>query len=124
MPARLAREQLLRLVIQGAGRSGPNVDYVLNTEAHLRENGIRDPDSRMAGGSASAGLSEIGDQRVALGARCRKQMKVKLDFARHGNFFRRLGEGESGKQPVSPMKHDLAARHPASRATIIATACS
>jgi cation transport protein ChaC len=39
----LAREQLLRLVIQGAGQSGPNVDYVLNTEAHLRENGIRDP---------------------------------------------------------------------------------
>ena len=40
---RLEREKLLRLVIQGAGQSGPNIDYVLNTEAHLRENGILDP---------------------------------------------------------------------------------
>jgi glutathione-specific gamma-glutamylcyclotransferase len=40
---RLEREQLLGLVTQGVGQSGPNVDYVLNTEAHLRENGIRDP---------------------------------------------------------------------------------
>jgi cation transport protein ChaC len=40
---RLAREKLLSLVIQGVGQSGPNIDYVLNTEAHLRENGIRDP---------------------------------------------------------------------------------
>ena len=40
---RLEREQLLALVAQGAGESGPNVDYVLNTEAHLREIGILDP---------------------------------------------------------------------------------
>jgi cation transport protein ChaC len=40
---RLEREQLLSLVVQGSGQSGPNVDYVLNTETHLRENGIRDP---------------------------------------------------------------------------------
>ena len=40
---RLERAKLLSLVLQGAGQSGPNVDYVLNTEAHLRENGIRDP---------------------------------------------------------------------------------
>ena len=39
----LEREQLLKLVTQGVGRSGPNVEYVLNTEAHLRENGVRDP---------------------------------------------------------------------------------
>jgi cation transport protein ChaC len=39
----LEREELLSLVLQGVGRSGPNVDYVLNTEAHLRENGILDP---------------------------------------------------------------------------------
>jgi cation transport protein ChaC len=39
----LDRETLLSLVVQGVGRSGPNVDYVLNTEAHLRENGIIDP---------------------------------------------------------------------------------
>ena len=40
---RLDREQLLSLVLQGVGRAGPNVDYVLNTETHLRENGILDP---------------------------------------------------------------------------------
>jgi cation transport protein ChaC len=40
---RLEREQLLALVAQGRGQSGPNADYVLNTEAHLRELGIRDP---------------------------------------------------------------------------------
>lgn len=39
---RLGREQLLRLVAQGVGESGPNVDYVLNTEAHLRESGVAD----------------------------------------------------------------------------------
>jgi glutathione-specific gamma-glutamylcyclotransferase len=40
---RLERERLLALVAQGFGQSGPNGDYVLNTEAHLREIGIRDP---------------------------------------------------------------------------------
>lgn len=40
---RLEREQLLSLVAQGVGESGPNVDYVLNTEAHLRESGVADP---------------------------------------------------------------------------------
>ena len=39
----LAREELLSLVARSAGQSGPNADYVLNTEAHLRELGIRDP---------------------------------------------------------------------------------
>jgi cation transport protein ChaC len=39
---RLEPERLLKLVAQGLGRSGPNGDYVLNTEAHLREMGIRD----------------------------------------------------------------------------------
>ena len=39
----LDRERLLTLVRQGRGRSGPNAEYVLNTEAHLRELGIRDP---------------------------------------------------------------------------------
>ena len=36
-------DKLLSLVTQGSGRAGPNIDYVLNTEAHLRENGIVDP---------------------------------------------------------------------------------
>jgi glutathione-specific gamma-glutamylcyclotransferase len=40
---RLDRERLLTLVAQGLGRAGPNAEYVLNTEAHLRELGIRDP---------------------------------------------------------------------------------
>jgi glutathione-specific gamma-glutamylcyclotransferase len=40
---RLEREQLLELVARGVGVSGPNIDYVLNTEAHLRENGVTDP---------------------------------------------------------------------------------
>jgi cation transport protein ChaC len=39
----LAPEQLLTFVLQGIGESGANADYVLNTEAHLREIGIRDP---------------------------------------------------------------------------------
>ncbi len=39
----LDRERLLSLVARSAGRAGPNADYVLNTEAHLRENGIADP---------------------------------------------------------------------------------
>jgi glutathione-specific gamma-glutamylcyclotransferase len=39
----LEPEQVLRLVARGAGESGANADYVLNTEAHLREIGIRDP---------------------------------------------------------------------------------
>ena len=39
----LDRQKLLSLVVQGVGRAGPNAEYVLNTEAHLRENGIVDP---------------------------------------------------------------------------------
>jgi len=38
----LERAQLLDLVAQGSGQSGPNAEYVLNTEAHLREIGIVD----------------------------------------------------------------------------------
>jgi len=40
---RLEREELLNLVAHGVGASGSNVDYVLNTEAHLRESGVADP---------------------------------------------------------------------------------
>jgi cation transport protein ChaC len=39
----LERERLLSLVRGGAGQSGPNADYVLNTEAHLKESGVLDP---------------------------------------------------------------------------------
>jgi glutathione-specific gamma-glutamylcyclotransferase len=31
-----------RLVLQGSGKSGANIDYVRSTQAHLRECGIRD----------------------------------------------------------------------------------
>lgn len=39
----LPRDELLRLVKQGRGISGTNLDYVRNTHSHLRELGIRDP---------------------------------------------------------------------------------
>ncbi|WP_374305523.1 gamma-glutamylcyclotransferase [Methylocella sp.] len=38
----LGREDLLRLIRQGVGLSGRNVDYVLNTCGHLAELAIRD----------------------------------------------------------------------------------
>lgn len=39
----LGLDDLARHVRQGAGVSGPNPDYVLNTVAHMIELGIRDP---------------------------------------------------------------------------------
>ncbi len=39
---RLAHEDLLRFVLQGAGISGENPDYVLNTHRHLGEMGLKD----------------------------------------------------------------------------------
>lgn len=39
----LAPEEQARLICQGRGRSGANIDYLLNTLAHMRELGIRDP---------------------------------------------------------------------------------
>ena len=38
----LSLDEQVRLVRQGRGRSGVNVEYVLNTVRHLRELGIRD----------------------------------------------------------------------------------
>ncbi len=40
---KLSREDLLRHVLQGDGKSGANPDYVLNTLDHLRELGMREP---------------------------------------------------------------------------------
>ncbi len=40
---RLPRERLLGIVRDGAGRSGANRDYVINTAAHLRALGLSDP---------------------------------------------------------------------------------
>ncbi|MCB1970802.1 MAG: gamma-glutamylcyclotransferase [Geminicoccaceae bacterium] len=39
----LSVDRTLALIRQGHGRGGPNRDYVLNTVAHLRMLGIRDP---------------------------------------------------------------------------------
>lgn len=39
---RLPIERQLALVRHGSGHSGPNVDYVVNTVAHLRVMGVRD----------------------------------------------------------------------------------
>ena len=38
----LDREELLRIAAKAKGGSGPNVDYILNTVAHLEEVGIKD----------------------------------------------------------------------------------
>lgn len=38
----LALEEAAMIVINASGRSGPNVDYVFNTVAHLQDMGIRD----------------------------------------------------------------------------------
>lgn len=40
---RMADEAIARIVAGSAGRSGRNVDYLLNTVAHLRESGVHDP---------------------------------------------------------------------------------
>jgi cation transport protein ChaC len=40
---RLPREDLLAIVRVGVGQSGGNADYVINTAAHLRAIGLRDP---------------------------------------------------------------------------------
>ena len=36
-------DKMVELVRQGHGKSGPNVDYVLNTIDHLDELGVHDP---------------------------------------------------------------------------------
>jgi cation transport protein ChaC len=41
---RLTREERLDLVARGHGEGGPNRDYVVNTVAHLRHLGVRDPE--------------------------------------------------------------------------------
>lgn len=38
----LAVEEAAHVVASAVGRSGPNIDYVLNTVSHMREMGIRD----------------------------------------------------------------------------------
>ena len=40
---RMEDERIARIVEAGAGRSGRNIDYLVNTVAHLRESGVHDP---------------------------------------------------------------------------------
>ncbi len=40
---RLSLSDQIGLVRQGHGQSGPNIDYVVNTVAHLHEAGVHDP---------------------------------------------------------------------------------
>ena len=40
---RMSDEQIADVVVRAAGRSGHNLDYVVSTVAHLREEGIHDP---------------------------------------------------------------------------------
>jgi cation transport protein ChaC len=40
---RMGDEKIAAIVRRGVGRSGANIDYVANTLAHLREEGIHDP---------------------------------------------------------------------------------
>lgn len=40
---RMSDAEIARIVSRSAGRSGHNLDYVLNTVRHLREEGIHDP---------------------------------------------------------------------------------
>ncbi len=40
---KLSDADIARIVLNGEGRSGRNIDYVANTVLHLRENGIFDP---------------------------------------------------------------------------------
>jgi cation transport protein ChaC len=40
---RLSHVEQLKLVQQGQGQAGPNIEYVVNTHAHLVELGIQDP---------------------------------------------------------------------------------
>ena len=51
---RLTPMQMLPVVLGAHGRSGPNVEYVLNTLAHMRELGIRD-----------TGMEELEQQLLA-----------------------------------------------------------
>jgi cation transport protein ChaC len=40
---RMDDERIARIVEAGTGRSGRNIDYLVNTVAHLRESGVHDP---------------------------------------------------------------------------------
>ena len=51
---KLDRAAMLERVRRGVGLSGPNVDYVRNTWAHLAELGIADPDLAWISGAGGA----------------------------------------------------------------------
>jgi cation transport protein ChaC len=59
-------QDTVRLVRQGVGRSGPNIDYVLNTHAHLVELGIRDAKvAQLAGALRQAAGADLPERTAA-----------------------------------------------------------
>ena len=40
---RIADEKIAQIVRHGFGKSGTNIDYLINTVAHLRQSGVHDP---------------------------------------------------------------------------------
>jgi len=54
---RLGRDRLVQLVRGSRGRAGTNVDYILNTLAHLTEIGIRDAELEWLAGRLRPGAA-------------------------------------------------------------------
>ncbi len=55
---RLKAEEAAGIVVTARGKSGPNLDYVVNTLAHLHDMGIRDPWLEEVAGRLAAAASE------------------------------------------------------------------
>jgi cation transport protein ChaC len=56
----LSRPELLRMVWQGSGMSGTNLDYVRNTHQHLLELGVCDPMLAWLSGASSQSDQDLG----------------------------------------------------------------
>ena len=64
----LPRSELLRIVRQGSGISGANLDYVRNTHHHLLELGVSDPTLAWLSGEASR--SDQGPEGAGISSCC------------------------------------------------------
>ena len=58
---RLGREAVLRAVRRAAGVAGPNLAYVLNTQAHLADLGVVDPELEAIAAALAPDLPPSGD---------------------------------------------------------------